>query len=84
MVIFNFYFQIPTTDSLRRSRQTGVSLFAVALDDPTDALPMEAEVKLDNQFLFETENYDLVISMDDLTEDDAAEIIMDVINRTSK
>ncbi len=84
MIIFNFYFQIPTTDSLRRSRQTGVSLFAVALDDPTDALPMEAEVKLDNQFLFETENYDLVISMDDLTEDDAAEIIMDVINRTSK
>lgn len=33
---------------------------------------------------YDTRNYQLVISMDDLTEDDAAEIIMDYINRTSK
>ena len=86
--------------------------------------PMEAEVKLDNQSLFETEkrileevaeqsscvviiekmdtsretyikkyedtsrydtrNYDLVISTDELSEDDAAELIIDFINRTSK
>ena len=29
-------------------------------------------------------NYQLVISMDDLSEDDAVEVIMDYINRTSK
>ena len=96
--------------------------------------PMEAEVKLDNATLFETEkhileeaasqtscvvagrtgfmvfrewpnhlnifiqdikkyedtsrydarNYQLVISMDDLSEDDAVEVILDYINRTSK
>ena len=33
---------------------------------------------------YDTRNYNLVISMDDLTEDDAAEIIIDYINRTSK
>jgi len=33
---------------------------------------------------YDTRNYQLVISMDDLTEDDAAEIIMDYINRTRK
>ena len=93
--------------------------------------PMEAEVKLDNQSLFETEkrileevaeqsscvvagrtgfmvfrewpnhlniflqasmdtsrydtrNYDLVISTDELSEDEVAEVIMAFINRTSK
>jgi len=33
---------------------------------------------------YDTRNYQLVISMDDLSEDDAAEVIMDYINRTSK
>ena len=33
---------------------------------------------------YDTRNYNLVIQMDDLTEDDAAEIILDYINRTSK
>jgi cytidylate kinase len=33
---------------------------------------------------YDTRNYQLVISMDDLSEDDAAEIIIDYINRTNK
>ena len=33
---------------------------------------------------YDTRNYQLVISMDDLSEDDAVEIIMEYINRTSK
>ena len=33
---------------------------------------------------YDTRNYQLVISMDDLSENDAVEIIMDYINRTSK
>ena len=33
---------------------------------------------------YDTRNYQLVISMDDLSEDDAAEVIMDYIKRTSK
>ena len=33
---------------------------------------------------YDTRNYQLVISMDELSEDDAAEIIIDYINRTSK
>jgi len=33
---------------------------------------------------YDTRNYQLVISMDDLSEDDAVEVIMDYINRTSK
>ena len=33
---------------------------------------------------YDTRNYNLVIQMDDLTEDDAAEIIIDYFNRASK
>ena len=33
---------------------------------------------------YDARNYQLVISMDDLSEDDAVEVIMDYINRTSK
>ena len=33
---------------------------------------------------YDTRNYQLVLSMDELSEDDAAEIIIDYINRTSK
>ena len=33
---------------------------------------------------YDTRNYQLVISMDDLSEDDAVEIILDYINRSSK
>ena len=32
----------------------------------------------------DTRNYQLVLSMDDLSEDDAAEMIIDYIERTSK
>ena len=40
--------------------------------------------KYEDTTRYDTRNYNLVISMDDLTEDDAAEIIIDYINRTSK
>ena len=40
--------------------------------------------KYEDTSRYDTRNYDLVISTDDLTEDDAAEIIIDFINRTSK
>ena len=40
--------------------------------------------KYEDTSRYDTRNYQLVISMDDLTEDDAAEIIIDFINRTSK
>ena len=40
--------------------------------------------KYEDTSRYDTRNYQLVISMDDLTEDDAAEIIMDYIDRASK
>jgi cytidylate kinase len=40
--------------------------------------------KYEDTTRYDTRNYQLVISMDDLTENDAAEIIIDYINRTSK
>ena len=40
--------------------------------------------KYEDTSRYDTRNYQLVISMDDLSEDDAAEIILDYINRTSK
>ena len=40
--------------------------------------------KYENTSRYDTRNYQLVITMDDLTEDDAAEIIIDYIDRTSK
>ena len=40
--------------------------------------------KYEDTSRYDTRNYQLVISMDNLTEDDAAEIIMDYIERTSK
>jgi len=40
--------------------------------------------KYEDTSRYDTRNYQLVISMDDLSEDDAADIIMDYIDRTSK
>ena len=40
--------------------------------------------KFEDTTRYDTRNYQLVISMDDLTENDAAEIIIDYVNRTSK
>ena len=40
--------------------------------------------KYEDTSRYDTRNYQLVISMDDLSEDDAAEVIIDYINRTSK
>ena len=40
--------------------------------------------KYEDTSRYDTRNYQLVISMDDLSEDDAAEIILDYIDRTNK
>ena len=40
--------------------------------------------KYEDTSRYDTRNYDLVISMDDLSEEDAAELIIDYINRTNK
>ena len=40
--------------------------------------------KYEDTSRYDTRNYQLVISMDDLTEDDAVEVILDYINRTSR
>ena len=40
--------------------------------------------KYENTSRYDTRNYQLVISMDDLSEDDAVEVIMDYIDRTGK
>ena len=40
--------------------------------------------KYEDTSRYDTRNYQLVISMDDMSEDDAAEIILDYIDRTSK
>lgn len=40
--------------------------------------------KYENTSRYDTRNYQLVISMDDLSEDDAVEVILDYINRSSK
>ena len=41
-------------------------------------------LSLQNVSRYDTRNYDLVINMEDLTEDDAVEVIMSYIERTSK
>ena len=40
--------------------------------------------KFEDTSRYDTRNYQLVISMDDLSEDDAVEVIVDYINRTGK
>ena len=40
--------------------------------------------KYEDTSRYDTRNYQLVISMDDLSEDDAVEVILDYVNRTSK
>jgi cytidylate kinase len=40
--------------------------------------------KYEDTSRYDTRNYQLVISMDDLSEDDAVEVILSYINRTSK
>jgi cytidylate kinase len=40
--------------------------------------------KYENTSRYDTRNYQLVISMDDLSEDDAVEVILNYINRSSK
>jgi cytidylate kinase len=40
--------------------------------------------KYEDTSRYDARNYQLVISMDDLSEDDAVEVILDYINRTSK
>ena len=40
--------------------------------------------KYEDTTRYDTRNYDLVISMDALSEEDAAELIIDYINRTNK
>ena len=40
--------------------------------------------KYEDTSRYDTRNYHLVISMDDLSEDDAVEVILNYINRTSK
>ena len=40
--------------------------------------------KYEDTSRYDTRNYQLVISMDDLSEDDAVEVVMDYIDRTSK
>ena len=62
----------------------------VSMDEARDIIAKidatrEAYIKkYENTSRYDTRNYQLVISMDGLTEDDAAQIILDYINRTSK
>ena len=62
----------------------------VSMDEARDIIAKidatrEAYIKkYEDTSRYDTRNYQLVISMDDLTEDDAAQIILDYINRTSK
>ena len=44
----------------------------------------ELRSSLQNVSRYDTRNYDLVINMDGLTEDDAVEVIMSYIDRTNK
>jgi cytidylate kinase len=50
----------------------------------TDASRETYIKKYEDTSRYDTRNYQLVISMDDLSEDDAVEVILDYINRTSK
>ena len=62
----------------------------VSMDEARDIIAKidatrEAYIKkYEDTSRYDTRNYQLVISMDDLSEDDAVEVIMDYINRTSK
>ena len=62
----------------------------VSMDEARDIIAKidatrEAYIKkYEDTSRYDTRNYQLVITMDGLTEDDAAQIILDYINRTSK
>ena len=65
-------------------RRCGKSVLLQQIRAEQDATREAYIKKYEDTSRYDTRNYQLVISMDDLTEDDAAEVIMDYINRTSK
>jgi cytidylate kinase len=57
---------------------------ARAIIEKMDATREAYIKKYEDTSRYDTRNYELVISMDDLSEDDAVAIIMDYVERTSK
>ena len=67
---------IATIEKVDKGRETYIKKYVELNPELRSSLP--------NISRYDTRNYDLVINMEGLTEDDAADIIMDYINRTSK
>lgn len=81
----NIFIQATTEHRIERLMGKGRSF-----QDAFDTIGMVDEdreaylKKYGDRSRYDTRNYDLVINMDGLTEDDAVEIILDYVNRSSK
>jgi len=81
----NVFIQATTEHRIERLMSKGMN-YQAALDtiDEVDEGREAYLRKYSDRTRYDTRNYDLVITMDDLTEDDAVAMILDFINRTSK
>ena len=80
----NVFIQASLAKRIERLQKKGMTM-AAAMDtiEEVDAGRETYIQKYSDKSRYDTRHYDLVISMDELTEEDAAELIMQFINRTS-
>lgn len=79
------FIQASRAKRIERLQKKGMTM-AAAMDtiDEVDAGRETYLQKYSDKSRYDTRHYDLVIMMDELTEDDAADIIMEFIDRTTK
>ena len=82
----NIFIQASMKHRVQRimSRQNVTELKARDIIAKLDADRETYIKKFEDTSRYDARNYQLVISMDDLSEDDAVDVIMDYIDRTSK
>jgi cytidylate kinase len=82
----NIFIQASIDHRIKRimSRRNATLEQAREIIEKMDATREAYIKKYEDTTRYDTRNYDLVISMDDLSEEDAAELIIDYINRTNK
>ena len=82
----NIFIQASMDHRIKRimSRRNATLEQAREIIEKMDATREAYIKKYEDTTRYDTRNYDLVISMDDLSEEDAAELIIDYINRTNK
>lgn len=81
----NIFIQASLAKRIERLQKKGMTM-AAAMDtiEEVDASRETYIKKYSDKSRYDTRLYDLVITMDDLTEEDAADLIMEFIERTSK